>query len=170
MCLGVLATQVWLDTYATTGIRPAIAEEVLSAFSTASMRAALESARTQFRVAELDGHFIGFAQLTFGARHELVSAGSPAELERLYVQEPFARLGVGSALLAAAEDAAASAGATDLWLASWAKNGRALRFYAGRGYADIGVTCFRMGTERHENRVLSKSLNRLERTRISPAV
>lgn len=34
LCLGVLATQVFLDTYATTGIRPALAREVLRAYST----------------------------------------------------------------------------------------------------------------------------------------
>ena len=39
-CLGVLATQVFLDTYATGGIRPAVAREVLAAFRSPSHRGA----------------------------------------------------------------------------------------------------------------------------------
>jgi hypothetical protein len=35
LCLGVLGIQVFLDTYATEGIRPSIAREVLAALSTA---------------------------------------------------------------------------------------------------------------------------------------
>ncbi|MFZ6711429.1 hypothetical protein [Undibacterium sp. TC9W] len=41
LCLSVLATQVFLDTYATTGIRPAIAREVLQSFSIAAIASLL---------------------------------------------------------------------------------------------------------------------------------
>lgn len=158
LCLGVLATQVFLDTYATGGIRPAIAREVLSTFSTAAFDAVLARPGTQVVVAELDAHLIGFAQLTLGAVHEQFITAAPAELDRLYVQEPFTGAGIGSRLLQRAEDLAASAGVSDLWLTPWVHNRRALGFYASRGYADFGATLFCFEGEQHENRLLAKHL------------
>ena len=163
-CLGVLATQVFLDTYATEGIHPAIAVEVQRSFSTATMRALIEHTDTVLRVAERQGHLIAFAQLTLGARQgvapSLPSLPSvlPAELDRLYVQEPVTGQGLGRALLGDAEAQASARGATSLWLTVWVGNARARAFYAALGYADVGQAWFEMDDLRHENRVLSKSL------------
>jgi len=160
LCLGVLATQVFLGTYATTGIRPTLAREVLGAFSTAAFAAWLERADTLIHVAEHEGHLIGFAHVTLGAPQEQAPPGVQAELLRLYVQEPFTGQRVGRALLLLAEQTAAQAGATVLWLSPWVHNQRALAFYASQGYADHGSTWFTMEDEAHENRVLARSLPR----------
>jgi GNAT superfamily N-acetyltransferase len=159
LCLSVLAMQVFLDTYATEGIRPALAREVLSSYSQASFNEAIADPRAQVVVAEHKGHMIGFAQVTLSARHDLAPSGVQAELFRLYVQEPFTGVKVGTKLLAEAENLAALAGATVMWLTPWVHNHRALAFYARRGYADFGLTYFIFEGESHENRVLAKPLN-----------
>ena len=158
LCLSVLAMQVFLDTYATHGIRPSIAREVLTAYSQHSFDTALAAADTHITVAEHQGHLIGFAQVTFGACHALAPAGRQSELLRLYVQEPFTGARVGTQLLAQAEQVAAAAGATVLWLTPWVHNHRARAFYERRGYLDHGLTHFVFENESHENRVLAKSL------------
>lgn len=158
LCLGVLGTQVFLDTYATEGIRPAIAREVLAAFSTAACAELLEDSGLGVEVAEYEEHLVGFHQVRFRARHEVAPPGIQAELYRLYVQEPFAGCGVGTALLRSAEEMAFKQGATVLWLTPWVHNHRALRFYAARGYEDYGATLFRFEGEAHENRVVAKLL------------
>ncbi len=152
LCLGVLGTQVFLDTYATQGIRPTLAREVLAGFST------LRNPSARVCVAEHDGHMVGFSELRPGAAHELAPAGAQSELRRLYVQSPFAGRGVGTALLREAERAAAAGGADVLWLTSWSRNARALRFYVRCGYADCGATPYVFEDERHENRVLARAL------------
>lgn len=157
LCLSVLAMQVFLDTYATEGIRPAIAREVLGACSTPAFDAAIaDTATTRITVAERNGHLVGFAQLTLGATQALVPAGPAAELLRLYVQEPFTGTGVGTRLLASAERQAQLAGATLLWLTPWVHNHRALAFYGRRGYLDQGQTWFDSKGESHENRLMTK--------------
>ena len=158
VCLGVLGIQVFLDTYATQGIRPALAREVLGAFSTDVWDALLADARTRVLLAERAQHLVGFAQVTLGVGHALAPAGPSAELTRLYVQERFAGQGIGTALLAAAEDCAREAGAAVVWLTPWAHNQRALAFYARRGYRDCGTTWFRFEDEAHENRVLARRI------------
>jgi len=159
LCLSVLAMQVFLDTYATDGIRPALAREVLSSYSQASFNESIADPRAQVVVAEHKGHVVAFAHVTLSARHELAPSGVQAELLRLYVQEPFTGLKVGSKLLAEAENLAASAGATVMWLTPWVHNHRALAFYARRGYGDFGLTYFTFEGESHENRVLAKALH-----------
>ncbi|MDO9075779.1 MAG: GNAT family N-acetyltransferase [Rubrivivax sp.] len=158
LCLSVLATQVFLDTYATRGIRPAIAREVSSAYAEPAFARAIADDRTRLCVAELDGHLIGFAQVTVGATQERVPGDAPSELLRLYVQEPFTGKQVGTRLLAEAERLAAAAGSQVLWLTPWVHNHRALAFYARRGYEDLGRTWFTFEGESHENRVYAKAL------------
>ena len=158
LCLGVLATQVFLDTYATGGIRPAVAREVLAAFSTEAMAQAIAQGSQRIVVAEIDDHLVGFSQLTLDASQPLAPPGRAAELFRLYVQEPFTSRGIGSRLLHEAEANAASHGATVLWLTPWVHNTRALRFYAHHGYADHGPTLFHIEGETHENRVFARMI------------
>ena len=158
LCLSVLAMQVFLDTYATEGIRPEIAREVLSSYSQAVFAKAISAEESRITVAERNGHLIGFAQVTFSANHSLAPAGAQAELLRLYVQESFTGAKVGTALLAEAESIACLGGATVLWLTPWVHNQRALAFYSRRGYTDFGLTYFTFEGESHENRVLAKSL------------
>jgi hypothetical protein len=53
LCLSVLAMQVFLDTYATEGIRAEIAREVVSSYSEASFNKALQDEGTYIEVAEV---------------------------------------------------------------------------------------------------------------------
>ncbi len=158
LCLGILATQVFLDTYATEGIRPAIANAVLNSFSTHAFAELLKQEKTYLRVAEHQNHLIGFSQITIGTQHEQVPSIAPAELDRLYIQERFTGMGVGSFLLQDAEALAASLAATDLWLTPWVRNQRALLFYERQGYLDLGTCFFQMEGEAHENLLISKTL------------
>ncbi|MEP6505858.1 MAG: GNAT family N-acetyltransferase, partial [Betaproteobacteria bacterium] len=107
LCLGVLATQVFLDTYAPHGIRPAIAREALAHCSVAEYERLLADAGVTILVAERDGHLVGFSQVDDGVGHALVREAAASELRRLYVQEPSTGRGVGRDLLRHAEKAAA---------------------------------------------------------------
>ncbi len=158
VCIGVLATQVFLDTYATHGINRSIAREVLTLLSTPAVAALLAARGERFIVAESADRMVGFAQLRLGAGHDRVEAGRPAEVVRLYVQEAFAGRGIGTTLLAAVEALAASSGATHAWLTAWVGNPRALAFYPRRGYAELGSTPYTFEGEHHENRLFAKPL------------
>ncbi|MEO5732312.1 MAG: GNAT family N-acetyltransferase [Rubrivivax sp.] len=158
LCLSVLAMQVFLDTYATNGIRPAIARDVLAAYSEAAFLDHLDDPSGRIVVAERSGHLVGFAQLAWRAVCDLAPAGVQAELLRLYVQEPFTGTGIGTRLLAAAEALARDGGATVLWLTPWVQNHRAIAFYQRRGYQDHGLTWFHAEGESHENRVYARRL------------
>lgn len=158
LCIGVLATQVFLDTYATGGIRPNIAREVLEQLSTPAVEAMIRASGARFILAERARHLIGFVQLQLGATHPALDAPHAVEIVRLYAQQRFAGQGVGTRLLEHAEALAAAAHATHAWLTAWSGNHRALAFYARRGYADVGATMYAFQGEEFENRVFTKPL------------
>lgn len=160
LCIGALGTQVWLDTYATEGIRPALAQEVLDHFAPAAINATLTHPDVSVIVAERAGHLVGFAQIRNGVDNPKIPGDSSAELERLYVQERFAGKGIGSQLLACSEELVRELGASALWLTVWVGNARALAFYPRQNYEDAGVSSYCFNNETHENRLFLKRLAR----------
>jgi ribosomal protein S18 acetylase RimI-like enzyme len=161
LVIGVLGTQVFLDTYATSGIRALLAREARSHFSTEAIAALLVQPQTRFVLAERAGHLIGFVQLGFGAKQALVAADPAVEVQRLYVQARFNGQGVGKSLIDAAAARAAAAGARALWLTAWVGNVHALTWYRRQGWRELGSTDYLFEDERFENRVFSRPLARL---------
>lgn len=159
LCIGVLATQVFLDTYATDGVRPALAREALAHFSTADTAVLLARADTRFIVAERNSHLLGFVQVTLGARHVQVEGRVTAEVVRLYVQRRFQGRHWGARLLQQAETLAAEQGATHLWLTAWVGNPRATGFYAAQGWRDVGSTDYVFEGEAFLNRIFVRDLD-----------
>lgn len=159
LCIAALGTQVFLDTYATDGIRRSLAREAIETLSPEVIAGLLGQHGMTFFVAETQGHLIGFAQLAAHAGHELVPCAAPAELQRLYVQEGFTGRGVGKALLRRSESAASADGADAMWLTAWSGNVRALRFYASQGYSELASMPFAIDDEQYENRLFAKALH-----------
>ena len=163
LVLGALATQVFLDTYATEGIRPALVREVQQAFGPEAIAGLLARPTGGLLVAERQGHLLGFVQFAPGARYRVVDdwADGPAgpdtaEIERLYVLRHFQGQGLGKALMAAAAGQARDAGCTRLWLTAWVGNAHARAWYGRQGWRDIGATRHCFEAESFENRVLVK--------------
>ena len=154
-----LATQVFLDTYATEGVRPALAREAEQRYSTSVFLELLERPASRIILAERDDHLVAFAQVQLGAGHALVEGPAAAELERLYVQAPFLRRGVGRQLLARAEALARDEGCTTLWLTAWAGNVRALAFYRSQEYEERGSTIYEIEGSSFENRLFARALD-----------
>jgi GNAT superfamily N-acetyltransferase len=159
LCIGVLATQVFLDTYATEGIRPAIAREALATMAPEVFAPLLADPANRFILAERLAHLIGFVQWKLDEPHAMVTARRPAELQRLYVQERFSSTGVGTRLLRAAEADAAKGGADLMWLTAWSGNARARAYYPRRGYVDAGTTSYSFEGETFENRLFVRPLD-----------
>lgn len=158
LCIGVLGMQVFLDTYATEGIRSSIAHEALQAFAPHTIAQLIAQPGIALLVAETNGHLVGFAQIKLNASHSMIDTADAAELQRLYIQERFTGQGLGYQLLHAAEQSAARDGAALLWATVWVGNERALGFYPRRGYEVLGSPTYTFQGETHGNRLFGKPL------------
>ena len=96
--LSGLGMLVWLDNYAIDGIPPSIARYVLETFTPEKFRAMLEDASRLVLLAERGRHAIGLAIVALDCKTPHCDARSQAEIDRLYVQEPFCNAGIGARL------------------------------------------------------------------------
>jgi diamine N-acetyltransferase len=151
-CIAVLATQVWLHTYATKGISAEISHYTRNQLIPETYLSLLNDPLARLWVAELDGYLIGFMVVKFGVPCPVRSSAS-AELQTLYVQEHFVGQGVGRQLLWVAEEMARSQSDMPLWLTVNAENVRAVGFYEHHGYTQQGTSDFILGHQRHKNDV-----------------
>jgi GNAT superfamily N-acetyltransferase len=84
------------------------------------------------------------------------------ELSRLYLLASAQGGGVGSALIAAALDAAVALGGKTVWLGAYDRNVKALAFYARRGFARVGAHEFEFGGRIYADPVLTRGLASVE--------
>jgi ribosomal protein S18 acetylase RimI-like enzyme len=155
--LAALAIQVWLHTYATSGIRSSLAAYALTAFTQANFETLLQDPTHTVLLAEIEDHLVGYADLAFESPRVEVP-DTRTELATLYVQEHFAGMGIGSSLLeACAAVARERCGSPDFWLSVYHGNARAIAFYRKHGFTTRGSFPFVFGGESHENFVLAKA-------------
>lgn len=155
--LGVLAMQVFLETYAARGVDDAIAHEAMQFYSPEAFHSRLVDPQVKITIAESSGSLVAFVDVSENSPCPIASATGP-EVLRLYVHSHFKGQGLGRALLAEAEATALSAGARYIWLTAWAGNASALAFYPAVGYVDIGSTNIHISDRTYENRVFAKRL------------
>lgn len=153
-CLAALAIQVWLHTYATEGIRPALANYVLNAFTAQHFTELVDDPSSVLLVAEVQQHLVAYALLSQDAPCPSSVQGN-VELATLYVQAHFAGTGLGSTLLKHSQDWLRQGDPqARLWLSVWAHNPRAISFYRKHQFTQVGTAQFEFGGEQHENLVL----------------
>jgi ribosomal protein S18 acetylase RimI-like enzyme len=157
LCLSVLASQVFLDTYATNGVNLDLAKEVTLVLSKESFLDRLEQKTIELFVTAHDGYLVGFLDLDFASPCPDATVDG-VEILRLYVQQPFQRRKVGFTLMTLAEERIRSAGYKAIWLTAWVGNLRARDFYRTLGFEDVGATQYLIEGQHYENRILVKKL------------
>lgn len=158
LTISALATQVYLDTYASDGIRADIAREVFTVCPEQAFAERLSAADRRFVLAERGSHLLGFVEFSTGSSCPPGDTHHGIEVIRLYVQPAMQGQRLGAGLLRRAESDCLAAGGNFVWLTAWAGNQRALRFYEAQGFRDIGATTWVFEDKSCENRVLVKPL------------
>jgi len=153
-----LSLQVWLDTYATEGLRDELSRFVLREFTVETSERTITDAEQRVLVVEMNGHLVGYIQARRRSAIHLVESTEQAEIFRVYVQEPFTRRGIGRAMMTEMEKLLCDDGAEVVWLTAWVGNMRARAFYPQTGYTDIGSVDWVEEGESYENRVFMKRL------------
>ena len=154
--LAVLASQVWMHTYAKNGVSSIIADYVLAELTPAKFSEMIADPLRFVVVAEKEDNLLGFAVIHVASQCPYAEPRA-IELATLYVQAHFIGTGLGKALIQAAESWAKSEHQSTLWLKVNAQNLSAIQFYQHLGYTKADSVDFILGGKAYENYVMVPS-------------
>jgi GNAT superfamily N-acetyltransferase len=164
--LAALGRKTFLDAFAADNTPENTAAYVAHAYGVEQQAAELALPDGVFLIAEVDGTPAGYAYLRPAPLPAHITDPAPGqpglavEIARFYVDAPWHGRGIAHALMDAALDEAAQRGASTIWLGTWERNARGIRFYTKRGFHDIGAQPFRLGTELQRDRVMAREVGR----------
>ena len=162
--LAALGERTFVEAFGAQNAPDDTAAYVGHAYGVEQQRAELALPDTIFLVAEVDGTPAGYAYLRQAPLPAHISDTAPGqpglavEIARFYVDAPWHGKGIAHALMDAALDEARHRGASTIWLGTWERNARGIRFYVKRGFHDIGVQPFKLGRDLQQDRVMARAI------------
>jgi ribosomal protein S18 acetylase RimI-like enzyme len=134
--IAALGLCVWIDTYATEGVRTRLTKYALACFALANIQDVITSKTVL--VAEQAEHIVGYAIL--------FTAPERTEIHNLYVLPKFQRCGIGKRFI----DFIIGTYPRP-WLACWEENTKAIAFYRAQGFIADGEAFFELDGEQYRN-------------------
>ena len=155
--VAALAIQVFLDTYATEGVRPDLANEAFAEYGCSIFAQRLAEEGRIFYLAEHGSGLVGFAEVLRNQQPSPIIGVGGSELVRLYVQPQAQGSGIGRTLLQRAEQCSRESGSAGVWLSAWEHNLKALAFYKRQNYKDVGNAQYVILGQSYGNRIFFRS-------------
>lgn len=150
-----LAIQVWLDTYAVTGIRETFSEFIWNELSPEAFKKKLNNPDIDIYKVVENEHLIAMAEISYNSACP-ANSSLKCEIDKLYVQQNYHGKNVGANLLNFINSICKKKSIKTIWLTVYENNHRAIKFYQKHNFVEIGDTYFELGEERHRNIILTK--------------
>ena len=160
--LAALGRRTFVDAFAADNTPEDMAAYVAHAYGVDQQGAELALPDALFLIADVEGTAAGYAYLRHAPLPAHITDAAPGqpglaiEIARFYVDAPWHGKGIAHALMDAALGEAAGRGARTVWLGVWERNSRAIGFYTKRGFHDIGVQPFKLGSDLQHDRVMAR--------------
>lgn len=126
------------------------------AFSIPLLRQQLNDSKNRFYLICVNELPVGYAKLILDKTHESVQDQNACSLDKLYILSDFIPLKIGQQFLSFIEEQAQELRQETIWLITYFKNHRAIKFYERNGYRNIGKANFMVNGVAYENIVYSK--------------
>jgi GNAT superfamily N-acetyltransferase len=128
------------------------------AFSVSKTTQDLNNSKNRFYIVYVNELPVGYAKLVLNAAHESVASKNNCRLERIYILNDFIPLKIGQQFLVFLEEKAKELELDTIWLTTYIKNNRAIRFYQRNEYKNVDTLNFRVNGKGYENIVFSKKI------------
>ena len=153
-----LAYETYDDSFRALNTPETMYAYLAEAFDLERVKAELETPQCGFYFLFAGGKLAGYIKINEAPAQTDINDTDSLELERIYVQKEFKRLGLGTNLIQYAEEIARSIGKKYIWLGVWEQNPKAIAFYETMGYVQFARHTFRMGEELQSDWVMKKEL------------
>lgn len=144
--LAALMRETFLAAYGAAAPPADVAAHVARHFTPDTAAREIDDPALQCFVAAVQGRWMGYASLAFGAAPPAGVRGDAVLLRRFYLRSESHGSGLADALLEHALHAARRRGAGAAWLSVWQEAARARRFYERHGFRVVAPTTFRLGS------------------------
>jgi ribosomal protein S18 acetylase RimI-like enzyme len=143
--LSETATALFIETYAEQIPDHEIAAYVAEHYNENQQQLELANPAMVAVLAEVGAEIVGFTHLAQKAT-PVSGSGADIELKRIYLAAVWHGKGVARELLRETALAARQYSGSEIWLAVWEENVRAIRFYTKVGFRSVGVNEFQIGS------------------------
>ena len=157
--LSDFGSKSFVDAYQSTLPLEALVSYVEVAFSESTIRKEIEDASAAYFICkDAYSNSCGYMKLVQSPAPESIDTDSHIELQRLYVDSKFMRLGIGKLLESHAESYAKNRNLNTIWLRVWEGNLIAREIYKNWGYIIVGTEPYEVSDEERTVLVMRKSL------------
>lgn len=157
--LSLVGRATFLETFAGVLDGDGVLEHCEVPHSTATYARWLGDGESRLWLAEAAlGAPVGYAVLSAPDLPAPDPGAGDVELKRIYLLSRFHGGGLGGRLLELAVDEARAMQRMRMLLGVYARNTRAISFYRGRGFAQVGVRRFRVGRREYDDAVMARPL------------
>lgn len=156
--LKALSIKTFTDTFAKDNTPEDLKEYLNQAYTEEKLISELQNKQSEFYFIYSDDRLAGYLKLNVNdAQTEIIEEGA-LEIERIYIDSDFKRLGLGKMLYNKATERAKELNKTAIWLGVWEKNFSAMKFYHKMGFTQVGEHSFYMGEDEQTDLIMKKEL------------
>lgn len=154
-----IGRQTFFETFSSGNTEENMTKYLEEQFSLVKLTSELDDKDSEFYLASLDRHVIGYLKLNFGQTQTEIKDDKAVEIERIYVLKEFHGKQVGQLLYEKAMHIAHQIHAHYVWLGVWEENPRAISFYKKNGFVEFDKHIFKLGDDEQTDIMMKLKLN-----------
>lgn len=158
VALQTLSIKTFTDTFAKDNTPEDLKEYLDQAYTEEKLTSELQNKQSEFYFIYSDDQLAGYLKINVNDAQTETIEGDALEIERIYIDSDFKRLGLGKMLYNKAIERAKELNKTAIWLGVWERNFSAMKFYRKMGFTQVGAHSFFMGEDEQTDLIMKKNL------------
>jgi ribosomal protein S18 acetylase RimI-like enzyme len=155
LLLAGIGKQTFLESHGHSAPAADIEAYVSKTYAITTVEDELKDPENIFHILYHQNRAIGYSKIIFNRPHPLINDSAVTKLERFYLLEEFHDRKLGLTLLEFIVSSSRKENQQGIWLYTWIKNQRAIRFYKKNGFIIIGSADFQLSaTHSNPNHVM----------------
>jgi ribosomal protein S18 acetylase RimI-like enzyme len=155
-----ISVRTFSDTFAKDNKPEDLANYLTHAYSKEKLGRELVNPNSEFYFIYSQDQLAGYIKLNVNEAQTEDLDKNGLEIERIYIDSAFKRLGLGKKLYELALQRAEELNKTSIWLGVWEKNFPAIEFYNKMGFTHVGQHAFFMGEDEQVDFIMQKKLTK----------
>ncbi|MBO0440674.1 GNAT family N-acetyltransferase [Candidatus Enterococcus ikei] len=156
--LKALSIKTFTDTFAQENTTEDLKNYLAQAYTDEKLTSELQNKHSEFYFIYSNEELAGYLKININDAQTETIGEDTLEIERIYIDSNFKRLGLGKTLYNKAIERAKDLNKTAIWLGVWERNFSALKFYHKMGFTQVGEHSFYMGEDEQIDLIMKKEL------------